>query len=189
MASSTSDRQPSARRVRSLAVAALVAALTAAISPISLEIGPVPITLQTFGAALAAMLLASGWAAASMALYVAIGAAGLPVFSGGQSGLAVVTGPTGGYLVGFIVGAGVASAVRSGLRAAGSSHPVADVGAGVVLLTVVYGLGTAWLARSLNLPLPAAAALGVAPFVVGDIVKVGLAIVVAEAVRKAGVDL
>jgi biotin transport system substrate-specific component len=189
MPETNASQRPATRRVRSLVAASLIAALTAALAPLSLELGPVPVTLQTFGVALAAMLLPPGWAAASMALYVALGVAGLPVFAKGQAGLAVLAGPTGGYLVGFVVGAGIAAAVRLGLRKTGAGRLVADIGAGVVLLTIVYGLGTAWLAYALHLSLPAAAAAGVAPFVVGDIVKVGVAILVAEAIRKAGVDL
>jgi biotin transport system substrate-specific component len=179
----------SSLRVRALVAAALLAALTAAVGPFSIPVQPVPITLQTFCVALAAMLLPPGWAAGSMALYVAIGAAGLPVFSKGGAGLSWVAGPTGGYLVGFIVAAGVGSLVRVSLRKTGATNAVADVGAGIVLLTIIYGLGTAWLAYSLNVSLAAAAALGTAPFVIGDVVKVGVAILIAEAVRKAGVSV
>jgi len=179
------SERTSSRRVRNLTTAALLAALTAALGPLSIPVEPVPVTFQTFCVALAAMLLPPGWAAASMALYVALGAAGLPVFSKGAAGLAVVVGPTGGYLVGFIVAAGVASAMRHGLRKTGAKSLVADIGAGLVLLAIVYGMGTAWLAYSLHLPLVQAATLGVAPFVIGDIIKIGVAIGIARAVRKA----
>lgn len=178
----------SPRRVRALAAAALLAALTAALGPFSIPTQPVAITLQTFCVALAAMLLPPGWAAGAMALYVALGAAGLPVFSKGQAGLSVIAGPTGGYLVGFTVAAGVGSLVRVSLRKAGASSIAADIGAGIVLLTIIYGVGTAWLAYSLHVPLAAAAALGVVPFLIGDVIKVGVAIVIAEGVRKAGVS-
>ena len=175
----------STRRVRNLTTAALLAALAAALGPVSIPIEPVPITFQTFFVALAALLLPPAWAAGSMALYVALGAAGLPVFAKGAAGLAAVTGPTGGYLIGFVVAAGVASLVREGLRKSGASRLVADVGACTILLVVIYGLGTAWLAYSLNVSLGQAAALGVVPFVVGDVIKVGVAMLIAEAVRKA----
>jgi len=175
----------STSRIRNLTTAALLAALTAALGPLAVPFGPVPLTFQTFCVALAALLLPPAWAAGSMALYVALGAAGLPVFAKGAAGLSVVTGPTGGYLVGFIVAAGIGSLVRLGLRKAGASSVVADIGSVITLLTIVYGLGTAWLAISLNMSLPQAAAVGVAPFVIGDIVKVAVAIPIATAVRRA----
>jgi len=177
----------SSRRVRALVGAALLAALTAALGPLAIPMQPVPITFQTFCVALAAMLLPAEWAAGSMALYVALGAAGLPVFAKGAAGLGVVTGPTGGYLAGFIVAAGVASLARVGLRRIGAARLVADIGAGVILLALIYGTGTPWLAFSLHVSLAKAAALGVMPFLVGDCVKVGVAILIAEAVRKAGI--
>jgi biotin transport system substrate-specific component len=176
-------------RLRRLTAASLIAALTAVLGPLAIPIDPVPITFQTFCVALAAMLLPPAWAAGSMALYVVLGAVGLPVFAKGLSGVGVVAGPTGGYLIGFIVAAGLASLVRQAFSKAGASSIVADIGAGVVLLTAVYGIGTAWLAYSIHASLAKAALLGVAPFLVGDIVKVGVAILVAEAVRKAGVRL
>lgn len=179
----------SSRRLRALVAAALLAALTAALGPLSIPMQPVPLTFQTFCVALAAMLLPAEWAAGSMALYVALGAAGLPVFAKGAAGLAVVTGPTGGYLVGFIVAAGVGSLVRSALRKGNTNSILADVGAGIILLTLIYGIGTSWLAFSLHVSLAKAAALGVVPFLVGDTIKVGVAILIAKAVRKAGIRL
>jgi biotin transport system substrate-specific component len=187
MTLATQTERASSRRVRALATAALLAALAAALGPLALPVGPVPITFQTFFVVLAALLLPAPWAAGSMALYVALGAAGLPVFAKGAAGMAVVTGPTGGYIVGFVVAAGVASLVRTGLVKTGATSLTADIGACVVLFTIVYGMGTAWLAYSLNLSLPQAAALGVLPFIIGDVVKAGVAIVIAQAVRKAGV--
>lgn len=187
MTLATTTEHGASRRVRAMATAALIAALAAALGPFSLPIQPVPITFQTFFVALAALLLPAPWAAGSMALYVALGAIGLPVFAKGGAGLGVVAGPTGGYLVGFIIAAGAASLVRTGLVKTGATNLTADIGAGIALLTIVYGVGTVWLAYSLNLTLPQAAAAGVVPFIVGDVVKVGVAILTAEAIRKAGV--
>jgi biotin transport system substrate-specific component len=187
MTLATQTEHASSQRVRALVTAALLAALAAALGPLALPVGPVPITFQTFFVVLAALLLPAPWAAGSMALYLALGAAGLPVFAKGAAGVAVVTGPTGGYIVGFIVAAGVASLVRTGLVKTGAASLAADVGGCIVLFTIVYGMGTAWLAYSLNMSLAQAAAVGVVPFIVGDAVKAGVAIVIAQAVRRAGV--
>lgn len=177
----------SSNRTRHLITAALLAAFMAATGWIGLPIGAVPVTLQTFGVALAALLLPAEWAAGSMALYVALGAIGVPVFANGHAGLGVVAGPTGGYLIGFVVGAGLGALVRVAVRRAGAPQIAADVAAGATLLATIYAIGTVWLAYSLHLSLAHAAAAGVIPFVVGDVIKVGVAILVATAVRKAGV--
>ena len=180
---------PSSRRTRDMVAAALITALMAATGWVSLPLGAVPITLQTLGVALAALLLPAGWAAASLALYVALGAIGVPVFAGGHAGLGVLVGPTGGYLVGFIIAAGIASFVRTATHQAKAPQLLADMIAGIVLVSIVYIVGTAWLAYSLHLTVAAAAVAGVVPFVVGDTAKVAAAIGIASAVRKAGVRL
>jgi biotin transport system substrate-specific component len=169
--------------------ASLLAALMAVLGPLAIPVEPVPITFQTFCVALAALLLPPEWAAASMAMYVALGAIGLPVFAKGMAGVGVIAGPTGGYLIGFIVAAAVAASLRQALSRTGSSSLVADIGAGIALLVVIYGVGTPWLAYSLHVSLAKAALLGVVPFIVGDIIKVGVAILIAQAVRKAGVRI
>ena len=178
-----------APRVRDMVAAALIAALMAAGAWISVPVGAVPITLQTFVVTLAALLLPAEWAAGSMALYVALGAAGVPVFAGGHAGLGVVLGPTGGYLIGFIVGAGAGALVRTGTRKAGARQLEADVAASTALLVLIYAIGTVWLAYSLHMSLGKAALIGAVPFIIGDVIKAGGAILVATAVRKSGVRL
>jgi biotin transport system substrate-specific component len=179
----------SSRRVRDMVAAALIAALMAATGWVSIPLGTVPVTLQTMCVALAALLLPAGWAAASMALYVVLGAVGVPVFAGGEAGLGVVLGPTGGYLVGFVAAAGIASFVRESTHRAKAPQLLADIMAGIILLAVIYIIGTAWLAYSLHLSLAKAVLAGVVPFVLGDAAKVGVAIMLATAIRKAGVRL
>lgn len=176
-------------RLRRMSAAALTAALTAALGPFSLSLGTVPFTIQTFGVALAALLLPAGWAAAAMGLYVALGAVGLPVFAKGAAGLGVLAGPTGGYLAGFVIGAGLGAAARQAARHLGAGELASDVAAGVTLLVTVYLVGTAWLATQLHLSFAAAMAAGVVPFVFADVIKIAVAILVASAVRKAGVRL
>ncbi|MCL0105994.1 biotin transporter BioY [Thermodesulfovibrionales bacterium] len=85
---------------------AMFAALTALGAFITIPIGPVPITLQPFFIHLGALLLGGYLGALSQFIYVLVGVMGLPVFSGGGSGIGHLLGPTGGYLIGFIVGGG-----------------------------------------------------------------------------------
>jgi len=87
---------------------ALFAAIICAGSVIAIPIGPVPITLQNAFAIMAGLLLGPLQGAGAVGLFLLAGALGLPVFSGGKGGLAIITGPTGGYLAGYFIGALVA---------------------------------------------------------------------------------
>lgn len=170
-------------RTRSLVTSALLVALLAASAFVSVPVGAVPVTLQTFVVVLVALVFEPGQAAVVLALYLGLGAAGAPVFSGGQGGVAVLVGPTGGYLVGFGLGAVAGALARTRSRLAA---PVGDVLAAAVVLAIVYALGASWLARSTGTTLAAAVAGGVAPFVFLDAAKAAGAVVVAVALRKAG---
>jgi len=92
---------------KKLALALGVAALTGLLAQARFYLpwSPVPLTGQTFGALLAGVMLGTWWGGVSMALYAGLGAAGLPWFQGWGGGLAYLTGPTGGYIVGFILAA------------------------------------------------------------------------------------
>lgn len=128
---------------------------------------------QTLAVVVVAALLGPIWGPAAMATYVAVGAFGLPVFADGRAGVAVVLGPSLGFLVGFVVAAGYMGRfasiepLRSGERLARryvTIFVVALVAHGFVLL-----LGGAWLSRSLGLV--GAFSGGVAPFLWGGLVK------------------
>ena len=83
---------------------------------ISIPIGPVPISLQTVAIFLAALLLPMGPALISVLLYIALGAAGLPVFAGGRSGIEVLSGPTAGFIFGFLIAVIVVSYLTKHIR-------------------------------------------------------------------------
>lgn len=164
--------------------AALIAAM--ALTP-AIPLGPVPITLQTLGVALTGLCLGPWRGCAAVALYVAVGAAGLPVFSGGAAGVGILVGPTGGYLLSFplaaLVGGFVARwAVRRGLD---KFTPVIMLG-GLLLARylVILPIGVTHLSRALGLTWMEALAIDV-PFWVGDLIKSVIAVVLAIAVHKA----
>lgn len=129
---------------------------------------PVPVTLQTFFVHLAGATLGPTLGPVSQGLYFLVGAAGLPVFAGGASGLAYLTGPTAGYLVGFAAAAGLTGWLVRRRR---------DPGIGWILLSMALGdmtlhaFGVLWLAWSLRLSAASAVAQGLLPFVVGDVLK------------------
>jgi biotin transport system substrate-specific component len=118
-----------------------------------------------------------------VALDVAAGVLGLPVFAGGKSGLGVLLGPTGGYLVGFVLAAAVTGLAAPRGARIGWARGIAT---GVLALAIAYLVGAARLAQVLHLDARRAFAVGVAPFVVLDAVKLGVALLVARQLRARG---
>ena len=90
-------------KTRNMVLSALFAALLAICAWISLPLGPINFTLQTFGIFLALLILGGKWGSVSILIYIALGAMGLPVFSGFQGGISAITGPTGGCIIGFML--------------------------------------------------------------------------------------
>ncbi|MEN6577333.1 MAG: biotin transporter BioY [Phycisphaerales bacterium] len=137
---------------------------------------PVPITGQTFGVLIVAALLGSRRGVACVLAYLAEGAMGLPVFSQGRGGPAMFFGPTGGYLVGFVLAAYIVGA----LAERGWDRRAATTMLAMVLGSVgMYACALAWLFCLDNLlgkPLAGGVlAVGLYPFLVGDILKIVLA--------------
>ena len=150
------------------------ALLTAAAAQVRvpLPFTPVPVTGQTFAVLLAGAALGSRAGAASQGLYVLLGLGGLPFFSGGNGGWDYATGPTLGYLVGFVVAAAVVGSLaeRQQDRTIATALPAFLAGT-----VVIYLFGVAWLMASLPTDLTDALVKGMVPFVVGDVLKVALA--------------
>jgi biotin transport system substrate-specific component len=141
---------------------------------VRLPFTPVPITGQTLGVLLVGASLGPGLGSLSMALYVLQGALGLPFFSGGAGGLTFLglSAAKGGYLWGFVLTGGVVGWLARrgwdrGLRGAIAAMFVGEV--------VLYAIAVPWLAGALGVSLARALELGLAPFVVGDVLKVLLA--------------
>jgi biotin transport system substrate-specific component len=162
----------------------LLAALLAASAIISIPIGSVPFTLQVFVVVLIALLVPAGWAAIAVGTYIAAGALGLPVFAGMHGGLGVLLGPTGGYLIGFLIGATAASGTRTLLGRWLRSSLVCDAIAGLVVIAIVYVCGWAQLAVVAHMGAMAALLAGVVPFIALDVLKAAVAVGVAPAVRR-----
>lgn len=163
---------PGGGSLRGMILAALFAALTAVLAQIQIPLPftPVPVSGQSFGPMLAGLVLGPRLGFMSQLVYLALGLVGAPVFSGGAAGPGQIVGPTGGYLVGFVLGAAVTGAVsRISL-----GPPAVRFGAAAVLggVVTVYIIGVPWLAYSLGLPAREAIAAGVTPFLLGDLFKV-----------------
>jgi biotin transport system substrate-specific component len=138
---------------------------------VPLPFTPVPITLQTFAVLLTGALLGSRLGAAALALYLAEGALGLPFFRGGNGGwLYLAVSPTAGYLLAYPLAAFVTG--RLAERGWDRKFLTAAAAIAVGSLVVLFG---GWLGLLRFYPAGQAFALGVAPFIIGDIVKVALA--------------
>lgn len=145
------------------------AALMTLSAKVQIPFWPVPMTLHTLAVMLFAVTLGPRLALSIVLAYLAAGAAGLPVFSGSPErglGLAYMAGPTGGYLAGYLVASGLVGRLAAGR---GTLGRIAAMLAGLV---PIYGLGIAWLA--VYVPADKLIALGLAPFILGDLIKIGV---------------
>lgn len=175
--------------VMDLALIAVFAALIAAFSlapAVPLPGNAVPITLQTLAIALTAMIIGPWRGAAATLLYLVIGFAGLPVFAGGASTLAVLAKPSAGYLISFPIYAIVVGLLaRLALRRTNWLRPALLVVAGLVgSFLVVHPLGILGMAQNIPTSLGKAFTLDIA-FWPGDVVKTVVAALIATAVHKA----
>ena len=172
---------------------AVSAALIAICSWISITIGPVPFTLQTM--AIFAVLMTIGGARGSVAviIYLLLGLVGVPVFAGFKGGPASFLGPTGGFLVGFAVASLVWILLEKLLRDKMSSSAVKRILYGVINAVicevVMYTIGVIWFMAVYGqqtgpIGLGATLAMCVVPFIIPDIVKIAVAIVIGERAGK-----
>ena len=163
-----------------------MAAVTAAAAQIAIPISPVPFTLQVLAVILSGLLLGVRHGALAQAIYVLVGAVGVPVFAGFKGGLGVVLGPTGGYLISYPIAAAVAG-IAAYTVARTSRRKALWTGFlwGCAGLAVIYALGATWLAVVAGLSPTDALAAGVLPFVIFDLIKVALAAIVAVATAPA----
>lgn len=139
----------------------------AGLAQVRIPISPVPITGQTLGVLLVGALLGSRQGPLSVSIYLGQGLIGLPVFAGGTAGITRLTGPTGGYLAGFVVAALVVGWLSE--RGWGRRFTTAAV-AMLIGNACVYALGLPWLASFTGYR--AALRLGLAPFIPGDLLKI-----------------
>ena len=154
--------------------------IVALLAQLAIPLQPVPVTGQTLGVLLVGAAL--GWRRGALALlaYLVEGGVGLPVFAEGKAGLAVLLGPTGGYLVGFVVAAALVGALA---ERGWDRRPLSMAAAMVLGNVAIYALGAGRLALWLATAMPARAVagaawqLGVRPFLLGDMLKLFVAVI------------
>ncbi|PLV56908.1 biotin transporter BioY [Thermotoga sp. SG1] len=164
--------------MRELVKAGIFTALIAVGAWISIPIGPVPFTLQVFFVFLSAYILGKKYGTLSIAAYVLLGAIGLPVFANFKGGAQVLVGPTGGYLFGFILGGFVI-----GLLSEKRENFVWYLVSGLSGLGIIYVLGVFVLNFYVH-DIKKAVALGFAPFIWFDLIKLVVAAVIALRLKK-----
>ena len=168
--------------VQTLTRSALCTALIAICSWISIP-AAVPFTLQTFAVFFACEVLGSA-AILPVLLYLLLGAVGVPVFSGFSGGMGTLLGPTGGYIVGFVA---IVLLMTAWKKALGGRLALAGM---VLGLAVCYLFGTVWFVRVYargGSTVSFATALGwcVIPYIVPDLLKIGLARLIGSRVKAA----
>ncbi|MCL5068378.1 MAG: biotin transporter BioY [Thaumarchaeota archaeon] len=171
-------------RTRLLTVSSLFACIISISSIINIPIpGPVPITLQVFAVFLTTMVLGPKAGTLACSIYLLFGALGLPVYAGMTSGLTILLGPTGGYLLGFVAGSFVGGLACRKRASSKRNDLVRLCLSAIATLIVIYLIGALWLSLYLGLSLNYALLVGVAPFVPIDALKAVFAVPIALQLR------
>lgn len=186
------DKKPALK----LALTAFFAATICIGSFIRIPVGFVPIVLQNALCVLSGILLGGFSGAAPTLLFLLAGLAGLPVYSGGTSGIGIWTGPTGGFLPGYLIGALAAGIIAGKPVLAEKTHKTASTlritAATVAGMVILYIPGVLWFAhwalKTGNIPaektaLAYAVSACVIPYIPGDIVKIAIAVPIALKIR------
>ncbi len=166
--------------ISQIAVIGVMTAVICILAPFSIPIGPVPISLTNLAIYVALYVLGMKKGTISYLIYLLIGLVGVPVFSGFTGGPQKLFGPTGGYLIGFIPMAVIAGIVIDKFMNKWYLCLIAMI----VGTWVCYLLGTAWLAFQGNMSFQAALAVGVIPFIVEDMIKMVIALVIGPQIRR-----
>jgi biotin transport system substrate-specific component len=159
-------------RVRHITLIVIGALFVALCAQVYIPTQPVPFTGQTFGVLVVGGALGFRRGLLALALYLAVGLAGVPIYAEGRSGLAVIQGVTGGYLIGFAV----AAAAVGRLAELGWDRRL--IGALVAMLigtALIYAIGVPWLKVVTGMSWSDAVAAGLTPFLVWDAAKIAVA--------------
>lgn len=171
--------------VKHVSLAVALAALTAVLAQLSIPLpGGIPFSLQPFGPFLAGLVLGPLWGGFALSVYVLAGIAGAPVFANGGAGLGYVAGPTGGFIVGFVLSAVAIGAVAHRqlqprpLTALDERYQVLALVTG---MAVSYAVAIPWFASVQGWSLARTAGF-MAPFAATDVVKAAIVVAVVGSV-------
>lgn len=162
-----------------LVMTALMTAVICVLAPISVPIGPIPLSLAVLTIYLSVYLLGWRLGTLSVVVYIALGVVGAPVFSGFAGGLGKVLGPTGGYIIGYLP-----MALIAGLFFQHSSSRVLH-GIGMVLgAAALYTFGTAWYCIQASVGVVQAFGACVIPFIPAEALKILIVLLIGPTIRK-----
>lgn len=167
-------------KIYMLSTTAVMTAVICVLAPLSIPIGPVPISFTNLAIFIALYLLGWKMGTVSLALYIFIGTVGFPVFSGFSGGPGKLMGPTGGYIFGFIPMAVIAGLIIEKF----SENCALQFTAMVVGIIVCYAFGTVWFCVVMDSGVASALSLCVFPFIPGDVAKIILALIVGPMLRR-----
>lgn len=159
---------------------ALMAALMCVLCPVSVPIGPIPISLSILVILLTVYVLGTWRALVSYTVYLLLGAVGMPVFSGFQGGLVKLAGPTGGYLAGFWLMILVAGIIME----KGKRNLLVTILGMLVGVAIDYAVGTAWFVFQTESTVVHALDVCVYPFIPFDVAKIVIAVLLGSVVYK-----
>lgn len=179
----TRNKQLSTRKIntKQMALVGLMTAVICLLAPFSivLPFSPIPISLGTFAIYLTVTVLGRKHGFLSVLLYLLLGFAGLPVFTGFTGGAGRLLGPTGGYMIGYLF-----IAFIYGSFVDRWSHRLFVCFLGMLLATAIcYAFGTIWLAMQSELDFLSALAASILPFIPGDLVKMGITMTIGYQIR------
>jgi len=166
---------------RDMVFTALFAAVLCAVAPLSITIGPIPLSFATLVIYLAAGALGWKHGVLAVVIYVLMGAFGLPVFSNFEGGFHKIAGFTGGFIIGYIPCALITGAFVEVFRKKIWSYVLGMV----IGTTILYTCGTAWFMHVTGNSLAVSLAACVTPFLIGDTMKIIIACIVAPQLRSA----
>lgn len=164
---------------RNMTLTAMLTALLCIAGPMTLAIGPIPLSLASAVLMLAALLLGAGRAALCCGLYLFIGLLGLPVFSGFSGGAGQLFGPTGGFLLGYLP-----MTALCGCLCQRTEHPLLQTLSFICGTLLLYALGTAWYCWQSGVSTAGALPICVLPFLPGDAIKIAFALLVGRTLKR-----
>jgi len=160
-------------------VCGLMAAVLCVLAPLAIPT-TIPITLATFIIFIITYILDYKYAFVSCLIYILLGIVGMPVFSGYQGGIGKIIGPTGGYIVGYLLLVLISGYINNKCK---SNRLIQMIGM-MTGLGVCYALGTLWFAYQQKVSIYGAMTVCVFPFIIGDVLKIAGALAVGNILRK-----
>ena len=172
-------------KTKNVTLCALSAAIICVFSVLSFPIGSIPITLGLFAVILCGCILPAKSGVISVVIYILLGLTGLPVFSGFRSGIHVLAGPTGGYIISYIAIAPLSNLIfRFAEKKKNAVKYFTYLTCSLPLLLICYSVAVMHFSLIMNCGIRQSLAECVIPFVIFDIIKTIGALLIADSINK-----